>query len=308
MSPPLLAALVFLGILLVSFAMWGVIALTTDDKELEEAIKRERAGVEEERKAEEFGFAAPSKEWFKFRDPDWGVLVSFPTQFETDRDTRTTEGPQLRVQARDESGEYTLRGYFISPAQAREITADLRGYAENRSGLGRGESEHSRRPESIDGRAGYRITTEVSRGRFETVLVLVDDRNLFQLNCSGHESFDTNAERFFGSFRLLKSKFAASSPPSEMDRPLMIYFIGSERYTPGSDYHAVLVARNGGNYKWTILQDSLPVGIEAFPNDDRVVVQGRCEAVDGAGVLKVRVTSGEQTAEYEMSLAAAQVR
>ena len=67
--------------------------------------------------------------------------------------------------------------------------------------------------------------------------------------------------------------------------------------------HEVLVARNGGEYTWEVLVDTLPEGIKATVTGDRIEVKGT-STLDTGGTLKVRVTSGGESSEYELKLRA----
>ncbi len=301
MPAMLIATLVVGGVILAAAGLWALMFVIADSGGQsgdDYSAPRDFAEVP----------TRPRPEWHDFRDEQWGFRASFPNQFKVDRDEKSGAGPQLSIAAKSDLGRYSIDCYFITEERANEIRGDLRRYAESESELALDETALASRGDSIDGRPGYRITTNGGRGSYNTLVIVVDEQNLFHLSCRGHPRFAQEAEGFFSSFRMLKSKFAASAPAGVGERPLLIYFIGNDFYTPGQDYHAILVARNGENYKWTIVQETLPKGIQAFPSDDRVVVQGKCDDPDGAGVLKVKVVSGDAVAEYELALTASKRR
>lgn len=136
-----------------------------------------------------------------------------------------------------------------------------------------------------------------------SALVVVASGHRFVLVAADHREYQPIVEEFFGSFRPLKpdTTEVRQTRPG-IAEPIYIYFVGTNYCSPGREFHGVLVARGADFYKWEILENELPQGLEAWASDDRMVVQGTPVEGAKAGHLKIAAASGDRRTEYLLEL------
>lgn len=243
----------------------------------------------------------PATQWHTYRSDAWKFKCLFPSKPGESRKDDSTTGRNLQISAEYDDSEYSVE-CLHDPDTAARIAPNPREYATQLAAeLGDAPLRTGRGGE-VNARATYRV--DVPSGDWvRALMVVADGENVFILRCRFAKSEPRMGGVFFGSFMLLTSKLGASKGAPDADSPLALYFIGSPTYSPGSPYNAVLVARNGGDYSFELLVNELPQGITATVNGDKVDVKGTSD-LDTGGTLKVRVNSGDQSAEYELILRA----
>lgn len=257
--------------------------------------------IDEDFEFEPVPLGLPTTQWHPYQNDTWKFRCLFPTKPGESRKDDATAGLNLQVMAEYKSNEYSVE-CLHDPALAARIAPNPRDHAVLLAADHGDASTQTRLAGEVNARASYRVDTAVGDW-VHSVMVVADGENVFVLRCRFAKGESRMAGTFFGSFRLLTAKLGASRGAPDADAPLALYFIGNASYTPGSPYNAVLVARNGGEYTWEVLVDTLPEGIKATVTGDRLDVKGTSTA-DTGGTLKVRVNSGDESAEYELVLRA----
>lgn len=239
--------------------------------------------------------------WHTYRSDVWKFKCLFPAKPGESRRDGATEGRDMQVSAEYEDCECSVQ-CLHDPETAARIAPNPRDYAMQLAAELGDAPLRTGRGSEVNARATYRV--DVPSGDWvRALMVVADGENVFILRCRFAKSEPRMGGVFFGSFMLLTSKLGASKGAPDADSPLALYFIGSPTYIPGSPYNAVLVARNGGDYRFELLVNELPQGITATVNGDKVDIKGT-STLDTGGTLKVRVTSGGESSEYELNLRA----
>ncbi|MBK9975999.1 MAG: hypothetical protein IPP14_14600 [Planctomycetes bacterium] len=140
-------------------------------------------------------------------------------------------------------------------------------------------------------------------GGHMSVFVVVAARHRFVLVAQDHAQSEPVVDEFFHSFSPLKPATTEirKTRPDASD-PIYVYYVGTGYCTVGGEFHGVLVARGADSYRWEILENELPEGLQALATDDRVVITGTPVEGAKAGHLKVAAISGKRRTEHLLEL------